>query len=751
MRLLSTLLALACVSVPRTVLAQRLVSINTTTQGQISYDTPEDATQWGDQQIGRFAINYVEPLTIRFTKNAFQSSSNSDDSTISYSRLRLAGSGTFWQSVTGVQGVWIDLRSKVLASSSYTLADLSAAGVTFINQTSITYDITYINTLSDSYDIIHAHGQTATDWRTDGAAFLSDMPLAPFQSKTYSYTIPWSNAGTYFMHSHWGFNALNGLNAPLVIATDAPAGYKYKQELDDPNLVDAVMFLEDWCLQMTDGDDSENNTNFDPTMHREPYICQNPFLSYRAMWGEWNTDPEKKKKQTAALDARAKNGTSFTCEAATEGFEFGFAYMLANGRQYEDAETRKVNPGDNVRLRIINAGALTTYRVIIPDTLSAQVIAVDGHYILPVSAGPTPGDNTTNTVWIAVGQRVDVFFTIPNPSIASFPIFAVQETPLSSQAAGDSGANQTNVAELSKPGYSGIALYAGEVINMDTTPTLPATPGLLAKNPDIVVTQETSFLAYGGGLGWEMTDPTINWLKLDLNGYNGIRGFNGVGWQTPPTIANYSANPNPFKVVRGQKVCLNITNYDHEIHPIHLHGHTFQVKSISGKSIEGAWRDTVQVPVCSSVIACFNANAASDSVHSLHCHMALHEMSGMQTTITYEKYVGIANTYTGDLNAYAESLVKSASATAPITNNYYGTSSSELTRTGLGVGLALGLALLISWIFFGCAFYRYSQSHHYRPNMTADGRPSISHVGKVPNGGNLTIHQELDEVSQSRQ
>jgi FtsP/CotA-like multicopper oxidase with cupredoxin domain len=69
-------------------------------------------------------------------------------------------------------------------------------------------------------------------------------------------------------------------------------------------------------------------------------------------------------------------------------------------------------------------------------------------------------------------------------------------------------------------------------------------------------------------------------------------------------------------------------------HPMHLHGHSFQVIGINGKSLNGALRDTVLVPPKSSVTVAFDAN--NPGIWYLHCHILWHLAAGMATLVQYE-------------------------------------------------------------------------------------------------------------------
>lgn len=70
-------------------------------------------------------------------------------------------------------------------------------------------------------------------------------------------------------------------------------------------------------------------------------------------------------------------------------------------------------------------------------------------------------------------------------------------------------------------------------------------------------------------------------------------------------------------------------------HPMHLHGHEFEVTEIDGKSIkQGAMRDTVLVLPNSTVKVQFDANNPGNWM--MHCHMLYHQESGMMTIVNYE-------------------------------------------------------------------------------------------------------------------
>ena len=69
-------------------------------------------------------------------------------------------------------------------------------------------------------------------------------------------------------------------------------------------------------------------------------------------------------------------------------------------------------------------------------------------------------------------------------------------------------------------------------------------------------------------------------------------------------------------------------------HPMHLHGHHFQVTEVNGRPVQGALRDTVAVPPMASVTIAFDATNLG--IWAFHCHHLYHMVSGMMAYVAYE-------------------------------------------------------------------------------------------------------------------
>ena len=252
---------------------------------------------------------------------------------------------------------------------------------------------------------------------------------------------------------------------------------------------------------------------------------------------------------------------------------------LANDRTLDDPEVVQVEKGGTVRLRIINGATATGFTI---DTigLDGAVIAVDGQDIQPHKTRQFP---------LSMGQRVDFRVHIPSHG-GAFPIFALRE----------GGAERTGIilatagAKLEK--FSAQGEKPGPVLKLDLEKHLQAKSPLARKAPDrsFIVTLAGDMQTYA----WSMQSDS------------------------------------EIKFRQGERVAVEMRNMSMMAHPMHLHGHHFQIVAIDGRRIAGAVRDTVLVPPMTSVTFAFEAINPGDA-WAFHCHHLYHMASGMMTTAAY--------------------------------------------------------------------------------------------------------------------
>jgi FtsP/CotA-like multicopper oxidase with cupredoxin domain len=107
-----------------------------------------------------------------------------------------------------------------------------------------------------------------------------------------------------------------------------------------------------------------------------------------------------------------------------------------------------------------------------------------------------------------------------------------------------------------------------------------------------------------------------------MTGY--IWSINDVAW---------NKDVPPLPISQGERVELVFVNQTQMPHPMHLHGHEFQVVEIDGERFPGAVRDTVLVPPRRRVVIAFDAK--NPGWWAIHCHLLYHLDAGMFTTLRY--------------------------------------------------------------------------------------------------------------------
>jgi len=258
--------------------------------------------------------------------------------------------------------------------------------------------------------------------------------------------------------------------------------------------------------------------------------------------------------------------------------------FLANDRTLADPEVVKVEPGGRALLRVINSASMSAFHVDL-GPLEGELIAVDGFRIAPVKARRFP---------IAVAQRLDIRLAIPRAP-AAHPVLAKLE-----------GENKQTGIVLVAGGAQvarmpGEASMASPALTLDLESRLRALSPLKPRKADRV--------------------HTIN-LTGEMTGYRW--SLNNVAW---------TKGTAPLALAKGERVELVLINKTMMPHPMHLHGHEFQVVEIDGKRFPGAVRDTVLVPPGRRVVVAFDAN--NPGHWAFHCHLLYHMEAGMFATFRY--------------------------------------------------------------------------------------------------------------------
>ena len=432
---------------------------------------------------------------------------------------------------------------------------------------------------------------TSVHWH--GIALRNDMdgvePATPNipagQDFTYRFSVP--NAGTYWAHPHLGLEEDMGLYLPVIV--DDPT---------EPGNYDAewIVVMDDW----TDGVGKSPQQLYDaltspnkPTMQNTP--PPTPATPTTTRTTPTTTTATKGTTTTATTGRSGTSGTSgktSTSPAASAPAEVGtsdllggdagdiaYPYYLINGRIPAAATTLNAKPGQRIRIRFINTGSDTAFRVALSGH-SMTVTHTDGFPVVPTQV---------DALLIGMAERYDVIVTAAD---GVFPLVAAAE-----------GKNAVARALL--------------VTGSGSQPDPQFRPDELTKRVGTIdmFTATTSV-----NLG--AAEPNLN-LPVVLGGDMAkyVWTINGEPY----------SKTNPLHIRQGQRPIITFDNQTMMYHPIHLHGHTFQL--IKPNGAPGARKDTVVVLPKQKIDAVLVAD--NPGLWILHCHNTYHAYAGMQTRLDY--------------------------------------------------------------------------------------------------------------------
>ena len=399
-------------------------------------------------------------------------------------------------------------------------------------------DAMFVNNLT-SGNTVHWHGIALRN-DMDGVHDLTQPMVEPGASFRYRFAAP--DPGSYWFHPHMGLELDRGLYAPLVIEDpNEPVAYD----------IDVTLMLDDWL-------DGYGRTAED-VLHELQQAG-----GHSGHMGDMG-------------DMGGSGGMGSMMNGGLVG-DVSYPLHLVNGRAPTERETITAKPGQRIRIRLINAGSDTAYRVVVGGH-RLTVTHSDGFPVEPVEV-----DN----VLLGMGERYDVVITAGD---GAFPIVAVPE---------------------------GKQDPAGEaVLRTSSSGATPATGSRPAELDGRTLAYTDLAATSAARLAPRTPDRTIDVrLTASMSGYT--HGIDGRSF--PDTT--------PITVGEGERVRMRVANATMMFHPIHLHGHTFQLVGAGS-----ARKDTVNVPSMGAVE--FDIEADNPGQWMLHCHNTYHLETGMATVFSY--------------------------------------------------------------------------------------------------------------------
>lgn len=485
------------------------------------------------------------------------------------------------------------------------------------------------NTLSEDTSV-HWHGMLLP-FHMDGVPGVSYPGIAPGESFTYEF--PMKQHGTYWYHSHSHMQEAMGMYGALIVD---PAG-------KDPIAYDRehVLVLSDWSFEHA-------HVNFKKQKQKAGYFNKRKQtfaglvkgkdqpLSERVMWGQMLMDPTDIADVTGA-----------------------YYHYLINGHDSMGNWTGIFQPGERVRLRIINAAAMSNFNIRVPG-LPMSIVASDGLPLTPVE---------TDEFQIAVAETWDVIIepkeAIPYAFIAesidrsgqcratlapqmgmAAPIPELRERPLLTMKdmGMDHGSGGGDMAGMDHSKMTAEEMAAmGSMdhgsMNMrdpSVAPQVKMGPGVAslapmpmdrnAERPTGLEKVPHRVLTLSQLRALEPNpDQRIPSREIDVHLTANMERYM---WSMDGEKYSEKTEPLPFR--HNERVRVNLINHTMMPHPIHLHGHFFEV--VNGQKGRYPRKNVVNVLPGAKVTFDFTADALGD--WAFHCHMLMHMHAGMFRVVT---------------------------------------------------------------------------------------------------------------------
>jgi FtsP/CotA-like multicopper oxidase with cupredoxin domain len=269
------------------------------------------------------------------------------------------------------------------------------------------------------------------------------------------------------------------------------------------------------------------------------------------------------------------------------GYEVGYRSFTINGRKLGHGEPVRVKSGERVLFHILNGSATEIRSLALPGH-AFEVVALDGN--------PVPNPARVPVLWFGTAERISAIVEMNHPGV----------WVLGDLSDDDRGHGMGIVVE-----YAG---HKGEGEWVKPAPfrwdyTRFAKAGPTAPPPD-----ET----------FEMLIEKDNAASEGFNQWT----INGVAYPMTSTPV-----PATFHLRQGKRYRVRMRNASDDIHPIHLHRHSFELTSLDGKATAGVMKDVVMLGGYQELE--FDFVADDPGMTLFHCHQQLHMDFGFMTLFDY--------------------------------------------------------------------------------------------------------------------
>ncbi|MGE6688274.1 copper resistance system multicopper oxidase [Stutzerimonas stutzeri] len=499
---------------------------------------------------------------------------------------------------------------------------------------------------------IHWHGLILPA-NMDGVPGLSFHGIAP--DGMYEYKFDVNQNGTYWYHSHSGLQEQAGVYGALVIDAKDPEPFSYDR--------DYVVLLSDW-------------TDENPDRVLAKLKKQSDYYNYhKRTVGDFIDDVSEMGWSAAIADRKmwAEMKMSPTDLADVSGYTYTY---LMNGQAPDGNWTGIFKPGEKIRLRFINAAAMTYFDVRIPG-LKMTVVAADGQYVKPVSVDEfriavaetydvivEPENEQAYTIFAQSMDRtgysrgtlaVREGLSAPVPEVDPRPLISMADMGMDhgSMDGMEHGSMQSGMASMAGMDHSKMAgmdhsqmagMSHGSMSGMDHSQmagmdhgTMQSHPASETNNPLVdmqTMTPAPNLSDPGIGLrdnGRQvLTYSDLRSTFLDPDGRDPSRtielhltghmekfswSFDGIKF----------SDAEPLRLKYGERVRITLVNDTMMTHPIHLHGMWSDLEDENGNFL--VRKHTIDIPPGSK--RSYRVTADALGRWAYHCHLLLHMEMGM--------------------------------------------------------------------------------------------------------------------------
>ena len=495
---------------------------------------------------------------------------------------------------------------------------------------------------------IHWHG-IILPANMDGVPGLSFHGIAP--DGMYEYKFKVNQNGTYWYHSHSGLQEQVGVYGALVIHAKEPEPFSYDR--------DYVVLLSDWT--------DENPTRVLAKLKKQ----SDYYNQHKRTVGDFIDDVSEMGWSAAVADRKmwAEMKMSPTDLADVSGYTYTY---LMNGQAPDGNWTGIFKPGEKIRLRFINASAMTYFDVRIPG-LKITVVASDGQHVKPVSVDEfrvavaetydvivEPDSEQAYTVFAQSMDRtgyargtlaVQEGLSAPVPSPDPRPLIAMGDMGMDHGSMGgmdhgsmagmdqgnmagmDHGSMQGGMAGMDHSQMAGMdhSNMAGMAGNMQAHPASETnnplvdmqtmTPTHKLDDPGIGLRDNGRRVLTYSDLRSTFPDPDgrepSRTIELHLTGHmeKFSWSFDGIKF----------SDAEPLRLKYGERVRITLVNDTMMTHPIHLHGMWSDLEDANGNFL--VRKHTIDMPPGSK--RSYRVTADALGRWAYHCHLLLHMEMGM--------------------------------------------------------------------------------------------------------------------------